>query len=88
MDTNKQTGANRFHPDVPKTVREHLMGKNYSNRHKFIFGTLIMTFGIGIVKASLFVDSFILHFLADGIGYLLHGVGAIPVIKSIEGGKL
>jgi hypothetical protein len=89
METNKQTGAHKwFHPDVPRAVRNHLLGDKHSPKHKFIFGSFIMLFGISIVKGSLFVDSFILHFLADGVGYLLHGVGAIPIIKSIEeGGK-
>lgn len=89
METNKQTGAVRFHTDVPKAVRNHLLGKDHSPKHRFIFGTAIMLFGISIVKGSLFLDSFVLHFLADVVGYLLHGVGALPIFKAIEqGGRL
>jgi hypothetical protein len=84
MITNKQTGASRFHVDVPKSVRAHLLGQNHSNRHKFIFGTFIMLFGVTMVKSALFVDSMILHIIADTIGYSFHAVGAIPIIKSID----
>jgi hypothetical protein len=84
MITNKQTGASRFHVDVPKAVRSHLLGENHSNRHKFIFGSFIMLFGVTMVKSSLFVDSFIFHILADAVGYSFHAIGAIPIIKSID----
>lgn len=88
--TNKPTRNwfNWFHPDIPKSVRGHLLGQNHSPRHKFIFGSLIMFFGISIVKGSYVIDSTIIHFFADGVGYLLHGIGAIPIVKAIEeGGK-
>lgn len=75
-----------FHPDVPKAVRDHLLSNKHSPRHKFIFGTMIMFAGVGIVKGSTVIDSVAIHFFADVLGYLLHGVGAVPVIKSIEEG--
>jgi len=78
----------RFHPDVPKTVRDHLIGKEHSRRHKFIFGSAIMIIGVGIVKCSMMIEIAFVHFAADVVGYLLHGIGAIPIIKSFEGGKL
>lgn len=83
---NKQTNRSPrwFHPDVPGAVRNHLLGQKHSPKHKFIFGSFIMLFGILIVKLSLLIDSILVHFFADAFGYLLHGVGAIPIIKSIE----
>lgn len=84
--TNKQTETSRFHPDVPKAVRSHLLGKNHSPRHKFTFGALIMLFGVGLVKLATGIDSLILHVIADVIGYGLHGIGLIPIAKAVEEG--
>jgi len=47
-----------------------------------------MLFGISVVKGSYVFESHIIHFFADALGYLLHGIGAIPIIKSLEGGKV
>lgn len=88
--TNKQTNRSQtwFHPDVPKTVRNHLLGPQHSPRHKFIFGSVIMIIGVSMVKLiSPMLSSHIMHIVIDVIGYGLHGIGAIPIVKSIEGGK-
>lgn len=88
MDKQTNRGLKWLHPDVPRAVRSHLLGEKHSPKHKFIFGSFIMLFGISIVKGSLFIDSFVLHFFADAFGYLCHGIGAIPIVKAIEeGGK-
>lgn len=87
---NKQTNRNQtwFHPDVPKAVRSHLLGPHHTRKHKFIVGTIIMFVGVSMIKVfSPMVSSHLIHIVLDVIGYGLHGVGAIPIIKSIEGGK-
>jgi len=83
--TNKQTG---FHPDVPKSVREHLAGENHSKRHKFIFGLLISYFGVFVSHFCNHLDVAVLAIVGDHIGYGLHGLGFIPMYKAVEGGTL
>lgn len=84
--TNKQTNGTQtwFHPDVPRAVRNHLLGEKYSNRHKFIFGTFISLFGVCVSHfgAHLGVDA--VSILLHHVGYGIHGVGYIPMYKAIE----
>lgn len=89
---NKQTnrGQTWLHPDVPKAVKNHLLGKHHTARHKFIVGSLIMISGVSMIKLiSPMVSSHFVHIALDVVGYGLHGIGALPIMKSIEeaGGK-
>lgn len=89
MDKQTNGSLKWFHPDVPKSVRSHLMGENHSPRHKFAFGMAIIYMGVSIVKGSHTIDSNIVQFLVEGFGHIFGGIGAIPVIKSIDrGGNL
>ncbi len=83
---NKQTNWSQkwFHPDVPKSVRGHLLGENHTRVHKLAYGVAIMFLGVTIAKGGMYFESFVLHLFADGIGYLLHAIGAIPIIKAID----
>lgn len=87
MDKQTNRIQKWFHPDVPSSVRSHLLGENHTPRHKFVFGTLIMFAGVTMVKVlSPTVESVIFHIITDVIGYGLHAIGAIPIIKSIDKG--
>lgn len=82
--TNKQTRASfweKFH--LNETVGSHLTGEHHTRKHKFMFGTLIMLLGVSVVKASMMIDHGIVHFMGDTVGFLIHGIGAIPVVDSI-----
>ena len=62
----------------------------HSEHHKMMFGAFVMLCGVGIVKVSLIFQGEIIHFFGDVVGYLTHGIGAIPyaekLTKSTEGG--
>lgn len=85
-ETNKQTKG--FHPDVPKAVREHLMGEHHTFRHRFITGTVISSLGLFIVWISHLSPS-ILEWPLHHIGYGVHGMGWLPIFSIFEkkGGK-
>lgn len=87
MDS-KQTNRNQwFHPDVPKAVRNHLLGEHHTMKHKCIFGTFIALLGVGMVQIiSPMVQLHVVHIIIDYVGYGLHGVGILPFVKIIEGG--
>lgn len=92
--TNKQTEdqilddikikRSHFHVDVPQSVRSHLLGQNHTQRHKFVFGSLIMLLGVSMVYTAKTIDSMLVHIVVDVIGYGLHAIGAIPAIKAID----
>ena len=91
MDKQTNRSPRRFQIDIQRIMQNHLISERHTPRHKFIFGSVIMLCGISLVKGSLVLESGLIHFFADAVGYLLHGIGAIPIIKSIEevkGGKL
>lgn len=45
-----------------------------------------MFIGVGIVKASAMVDLWIIHFVADVVGYGIHGLGLIVFANLVEKG--
>ena len=86
--SNQQTGTS-FQTGVPKSVRDHLLGKDHSKRHKFIFGLLISYLGVIMSHYFGHIDTAIVAIVGDHLGYGLHGLGFIPMYKAIEeGGQL
>lgn len=84
---NKQTNRSPswLHPDIPRVVRVHLLGENHTPRHKFLFGSFIMFFGISLVHVvGPILGHVFFHIVTDYVGYTLHAVGAIPIIKSVD----
>jgi hypothetical protein len=61
----------------------HLVGKNHTHSHRMVVGTGIILLGVLISKSGIGLSGPI-HLALDGIGYLVHGVGAIPYLEIIE----
>lgn len=81
---DKQTNKPRwFHPDVPRAVRNHLMGENHTLRHKFVTGTIISSFGLFIVWISHTAGGFF-EWPLHHFGYGLHGIGWLPIFSLLE----
>lgn len=66
----------------PYILTEHLFGKDHTPRHRVSVGLVVMASGVMISKISFGYE--IVHFLADGIGYLIHGIGCLPIIESLQ----
>lgn len=83
---NKQTNRSLrwFHPDVPKSVKSHLLGQQHTQRHKFLFGMVIAFSGVLISEYTAHLGIEILALLGHHIGYGIHGIGYIPMYKAIE----
>lgn len=64
--------------NVSKYLCEHLFGDNHTDTHRISVGILIMAVGVKISKIP--VDIHMVHFLLDGVGYAVHGIGAAPII--------
>jgi len=82
----KQTNRNPrwFHPDVPGSVQDHLLGEEHSGRHKFIFGTFISAIGLLIVNGGHATGIAIIEAITHHVGYGIHGIGWLPVVSILE----
>jgi hypothetical protein len=67
--------------NVPKKICNHIVGKDHTLIHRITVGTLVM--GVGVLVAKIETDIMIIHVFFDGLGYLLHGIGAIPIVEQI-----
>lgn len=70
--------------DVTKPICEHLIGTNHTDIHRIFTGAIIMVAGVSLVKFSMSTSYFFLQFTGDILGYLIHGIGAIPILKKLE----
>lgn len=77
MNDKLKTKLKKVNPSC--VLADHLFGINHTIRHKMIAGLILMILGVTITKL---VPSYyphpLVHAGADGIGYLLHGLGAMP----------
>lgn len=66
--------------NVTKTVCNHLIGENHSNMHRLLTGVIIMSAGVFISKSG---NGFVMHIIADVVGYAIHGIGLIPFVENL-----
>ena len=60
-------------------LADNLFGKEHTIRHKMIAGLILMIFGVTFSKiVPLYLHHPVAHGVADGVGYLFHGLGAMP----------
>jgi len=64
-----------------RAICNHLVGENHSVVHRLGAGALIMGSGVLVAKAG--GDGLILHFIADLVGYAIHGIGLIPFVDKL-----
>lgn len=67
--------------NLPLIICNHLFGEKHSHIHRMSAGMVVMTCGVLISKSAGDVHYVIVHLLADGIGYMIHGIGAVPYIE-------
>jgi hypothetical protein len=66
-----------------KTVADHLISKNHTHGHRIIVGLGVMVVGVIISKSGA-SGTAIVHIMTDGVGYAIHGMGAMPLLELIE----
>lgn len=72
--------------NAPVKIYDHITGSRFTHKHKMVVGASVMCIGVGI---SIFFPMLVSHhhfivFMADGIGYLLHGAGCIPFLEYLH----
>ena len=69
--------------NLSERIYTHLLGENHTHVHRKITGVFIMVFGVGLVKFTYMFPFEIIHFVGDGVGYLIHGIGCLPFVENI-----
>lgn len=81
---NIQNNAGRMHRFNPISFAcNHLVGKDHTHLHRIIVGIPVIVLGVAISKYGIGLSGPI-HIMLDGIGYLVHGIGAIPFIEIVD----
>lgn len=71
----------KYIPNPTKKICNNLIGKEHNLTHRVIVGTIIMTVGVYITKLAAMTHNIFIDILGDTIGFLLHGIGAIPFVE-------
>ncbi len=82
MLSNKLTILDKI--DMSKTVCDHLIGSHHTHMHRITAGSVIMIIGVTIAKSGHAIPFILLEYVVDIVGYLIHGIGAIPIIEKIS----
>lgn len=64
--------------NLPKIICIHLIGKNHTLHHRMGAGVILMTIGVMISKSAAGISVYLVSFVGDMIGYLIHGIGTLP----------
>jgi hypothetical protein len=67
--------------NLPRAICDHAIGGHHSVPHRLVAGSIIMCVGVGTAKAAVLFHFFPIHFGLDLVGYLIHGMGAVPFIE-------
>lgn len=70
--------------NLSRHITTHLVGEDHTDRHRRIFGGIIMVIGVSVAKTAHLFTHFSLEVLIDVLGYSIHGIGLIPFVKNIE----
>ncbi len=74
--------------NLPKHICNHVLGENHTKAHRMGAGMIVMVIGVTVAKSCANIHFLNLHFIADLIGYGIHGLGLTPFIEHLaEQGK-
>lgn len=81
LNLKRQTFLNNI--NVSRHIYYHIIGEHHTKIHRIFVGSGIMLIGVCIAKSG--ASSFwLIHYITDIVGYLIHGIGAIPIIQRLE----
>ncbi len=71
----------------PRFICDHVVGENHTSNHRMFAGTIVIIFGVVIAKLGVFMPGgIVVHLATDAVGYLIHGIGAIPFVETVAKG--
>lgn len=65
--------------NLPRHLCRAALGKDHTVAHRMAAGTVIMVGGVVLSKTT--VPGLDLHLFFDLVGYLIHGIGAVPFVE-------
>ena len=68
--------------NIPYHICNHVMGENHSVSHRVGAGFVLMAIGVVIAHSAATCPIIILSYVGDGFGYLLHGIGSLPLAEA------
>lgn len=68
---------------LPVRIYDHITGTRFSTAHKVKAGIILMVCGVSVSMAGHEINTFF-AFMGDGIGYLLHGSGCMPILEYLH----
>jgi hypothetical protein len=74
--------------NASRVICNHLIGEKHTSGHRAVTGVIIMVFGVCVAKSAVYIHIIPVHILLDLVGYLIHAIGAIPILNSIESHKI
>lgn len=72
-----------------------IVGEDHRASTRMIVGAAVMTFGVGLVKIGVYLGNhyaagehvaFVVHFITEEFGYMIHAIGATPYIELLAAG--
>lgn len=66
--------------NITHSICHHLLGKEHTTNHRMAAGAIVMSIGVLVSKVHFEVLP-MLHYFMDGLGYFIHGLGAVPFIE-------
>lgn len=82
QSVNKLANIIATNLNVSKVICNHLIDEKHTDRHRCFAGVFIMVIGVSISKIH--VAYIAVHFLLDGVGYAIHGIGLIPFVDALS----
>lgn len=78
---------NKFDAEAPvKFICNHLVGENHKEKHRIYVGLCVMVFGVAVASVCReFTNSHLVAGAGDMVGYLIHGMGCVPILKRYVG---
>ena len=67
-----------------RLISTGLFGEHHTLTHRCLVGAGVMVVGVNMAHASEFFAIGVIKLTVDGIGYLIHGIGAVPFIDLIH----
>lgn len=69
--------------NFPRKICNHIIGKEHREHHRIVVGSVIMVIGVFVAKSPI-VNNLLFHIFHECVGFLIHCIGAIPIVQRIE----
>lgn len=70
--------------NISKHICNSLVGREHTQRHRVGTGMIIMAVGVTIAKVGACIHFWWVEYALDITGYLIHGIGCLPIIEHME----